>query len=164
MATQTPPLQEAPGAQSPLLLHELGQLAKVPLQTYAPHEGSPAAPAGRSVQVPEAPVRLQPSQAFPHALSQHTPSSQWLLWHCAARVQLAPLASLGTHAPPLHQCVETQPESSAHDVGQVPLLPSHTYGPQLGSPALLAASGVQMPSLPVTSHRSQAPPHALLQQ
>jgi hypothetical protein len=42
--------------------------------------------------------------------------------------------------------------------------PLHTYAPQEGLPVLPEATGLQVPTLPVTLQASQAPPHAVLQQ
>jgi hypothetical protein len=55
----------------------------------------PQVPAGSNVTVPSQ-RRQVPVQAF----SQHTPSTQWPLWHWAAAVHESPLACVGPHTPP----------------------------------------------------------------
>jgi hypothetical protein len=52
-------------------------------------------------------------------------------------------------------------EPLVQDPGQTPLDPSHTYAPQLASPAMF---GEQVPVFPGRLHWSQAPEQALVQQ
>jgi hypothetical protein len=65
-------------------------------------------PAATGLQVPTLPATLQASQEPPHAVLQHTPSTQLPLPHWEAAEHVAPLALGGTHAPasqmlpPLH--------------------------------------------------------------
>jgi hypothetical protein len=72
-----------------------------PPHTYAPHEGLPALPSGKAVQVPTLPGRAQESQAPPQAVLQQTPSTHWPLAHAPVPPQLAPSVSLGEHWPAL---------------------------------------------------------------
>jgi hypothetical protein len=82
-------------------VHEAGQLADDPLQTYGAHAGAPGLPDATGLHVPTLPATLHASHALPHAELQHTPSTHWPLPHWLAPVQVAPLDCLGTHAPPL---------------------------------------------------------------
>jgi hypothetical protein len=43
---------------------------------------------------------LQASQGPAQGVSQQVASTQWLLVHSSARLQLAPLGDVGTQAPP----------------------------------------------------------------
>ena len=54
--------------------------------------------------------------------------------------------------------------SLAQLVGQLAELPSQTYWPHEGVPALPLDLGVQLPRLPVRLQASQASPQAVLQQ
>ena len=56
-------------------------------------------PEATGLHVPTLPSRLQASQAPPHAVLQHTPSTQLPLPHWLAALHTAPLFSFGTHAP-----------------------------------------------------------------
>ena len=70
------------------------------MQTKGLHLGDPRLPAFAGLQVPLAVaprVARQVSQLSLQGLVQHTPSTQWPDWHCAASVQEAPLARRGTH-------------------------------------------------------------------
>ena len=67
---QTLPKQKLPGEQLPLPVHEVGQIAWAPSHTYGVQLGFPAEPAGMVVQVPNEPVTLHASHAWPHALLQ----------------------------------------------------------------------------------------------
>jgi hypothetical protein len=71
------------------------------LQTYGAHEGLPGLPETTGLHVPTLPATLHASHAPPHAVLQHTPSTQLPLPHWLAEVQVTPLACLGTHAPAL---------------------------------------------------------------
>jgi hypothetical protein len=53
--------------------------------------------------VPCDPATLQAWQLPPHALLQQTPSAQTPETQALEALQLLPLASLSTHAPPEHQ-------------------------------------------------------------
>ena len=81
-------------------LQVVGQLEAAPLHTYCPHAGS-AVPAGEFLHVPTLPARVQVSHELPHALLQHTPSTQLPLPHWLVAEHTEPLACLGTHAPAL---------------------------------------------------------------
>ena len=91
--------QKNPSAHCASAVQPAGQAPESPPHTYAPHEGVPAVPGGTGVQLPPLPVRLQASHAPSQAALQHTPSTQWLLPHCSARVQDSPLPTFGTQAP-----------------------------------------------------------------
>ena len=83
------------------MVQDVGQLADEPLHTYGEHEGLPALPEATALHVPTLPVTLQASHAPPHAVLQHTPSTQLPLPHWLVAEHVAPLDILGTHAPAL---------------------------------------------------------------
>jgi hypothetical protein len=66
-----------------------------------PHEGEPVLPDATGLQVPTLPATLQASQEPPHAVLQHTPSTQLPLPHWLEAEHVAPLVCFGTHAPAL---------------------------------------------------------------
>ncbi len=69
------------------------------------------------------------------------------------------------HEPWLQYWPATQPASVVHAVGQLARVPSQTKGAQDGfAPPEPDARTEHVPTLPVTSQRSQPPVHALLQQ
>ena len=53
--------------------------------------------------------------------------------------------------------------SVVQEPGQLAVIPEHTYGEHVGAPAAPAPTMLQVPSAPVTSQRSHAPAHAVLQ-
>ena len=85
-------------------------------------------------QLPSTPLPFLPaehaSQLPAQAVSQQKPSTQWLLEHCEADVQLLPLSWSGWHevSELLQYAEEMQLVSEAHDVAQA--LPEHVYGEQ----------------------------------
>jgi hypothetical protein len=58
-------------------------------------------PAGTVVQVPRLPATLQARQVPVQAVSQHTPSTQWLFTHWLSPPHATPSASWATQLPPL---------------------------------------------------------------
>jgi hypothetical protein len=68
--------------------------------------------------VPTLPATLQASQELPHAVLQHTPSTQLPLPHWLAAEHVAPLVFLGTHAPALQKLPPLHWESVVHAEGQ----------------------------------------------
>lgn len=98
-ATQTPPTHAAVERHCASLVHEVGQLGLVPLQTKRPQLGfMPLVPAETLVQMPRVADRSQRSQPPAHALSQQTPSTQLPEMHWLPAVQLLPWASLATQS------------------------------------------------------------------
>jgi hypothetical protein len=79
--------------------------------------GSPA-PFPTFVQCPSAICSAQLWQAPPQALSQQTPSTHCLDWHCAAAVQAEP-SGFSPHDPPMQLFGETQSLSEAQLVLQL---------------------------------------------
>ncbi len=67
---QTLPAQKFPGEQSPLLVHEVGQIACEPSHTYGVQLGLPADPAATTVHVPRLLATLHASQLEPQAALQ----------------------------------------------------------------------------------------------
>jgi hypothetical protein len=57
-------------------------------------------PDATGLQVPALPATLQASQEPPHAVLQHTPSTQLPLPHWLAALHVPPLVFLGTQTPP----------------------------------------------------------------
>jgi hypothetical protein len=70
------------------------------------------------VQCPSAICSAQLWQAPPQALSQQTPSTHCLDWHCAAAVQADP-SGFSPHDPPMQLFGETQSLSEAQLVLQL---------------------------------------------
>jgi hypothetical protein len=93
-------LQKWPSAHWASEVHLSGQDVAVPSHVYGEQEGVPVLPGGTGEQLPALPGRLQASHAPSQAVLQHTPSTQWLLAHCSARVHVSPAPSLGTQARP----------------------------------------------------------------
>ena len=143
-------------------MHEVGQLARLPVHSIGAHGGAPGLPLGEKVHVPSEPTTSHASQAAPQAVLQHTPSTHWLLEHWLAAVHAPPLARLGTQAVPLQNAAGVHWVSTVQAVGQL-AAPPQRYGVQAGVPGAPAASAWQTPIEPVTLHASQAPPHAELQ-
>jgi hypothetical protein len=81
-----------------LLEQVVGQLAFVPSQVYAPHEGVPCDPTGLSEQVPTLLLAVHVWQAPEHALLQQTPETQFWLVHWSAVEHAAPSPTLGEQA------------------------------------------------------------------
>jgi hypothetical protein len=78
-----------------------GHAELLPLHTNGEHEGLPDAPAVLLAQMPTEPAMLQASHAPPHALLQHTPSTQNPLVHALLPLHAVPLPSFATHVVPL---------------------------------------------------------------
>ncbi len=110
--------------------------------------------------MPTLPGWLQVSHWPEQLLSQHTPSTQLNVAHCAPRVQGPPVGVRGTHAPASQKLVDTQSTSVAHDSGQV-AAPRQTKGAQLGLPCTPERVTTQVPAAVQVSH---GPLHALSQQ
>jgi hypothetical protein len=75
-------------------------------------------PCATGLHVPTLPATLQASQELPHAVLQHTPSTQLPLPHWLAAEHVAPLVFLGTHAPALQKLPLLHWESVVHAEGQ----------------------------------------------
>jgi hypothetical protein len=95
----------------------------------------------------------------PQAELQQTEPTQNPDWHWSTALQAEPFASFAEHVVPWHQSEEMQAESEPQVLGQLAFCPSHTYGEQLGEPALPAPLRLQVPVLHVPHD-----PQAVLQQ
>ena len=100
--TQVPNEQWLPALQSESSRHGDSQL-DIPLQVAAPHSPAGSVPAAYGVQPPTSPGTLHASQVPSHALSQHTPSTQWPDAQSAVVVQDRPLPFAPLHSVP---CVQ----------------------------------------------------------
>jgi hypothetical protein len=91
------------------------------------------------VHFPSEPTTLHALHCSPHALSQHSLSTQKLDWHCAIDVHALPLTTL-PHDPPTHGC-PTQSPSTAQVVAHA--APWHLNGAHV---TVRAAAHVPSPS------------------
>jgi hypothetical protein len=90
-----------PDAHCASAVQLVGHVAAAPLHRYGVHDGLPALPAVAFVHVPSDPATLHASHAFPHALLQQYPSTQFPLVHWPAAVQVLPFAFFATQLVPL---------------------------------------------------------------
>ena len=152
---------------SELWVQLVGQAPVAPPQTYGVQAGVPAAPAGKTKQVPltipPAP-RLQASHAPPvQAVPQHTPSTQKFEAHWLVEVQLLPLGCRGMQAPLWQYAVLAQFASTVQLVGQLWLVPSQTrLLAHAGTPARPATTGAQL--VPLAPQAEHASPQLAVQQ
>lgn len=96
-----------------LLGHAAAEPVQVSATSQAPAEARQIVAAVKKVQVPMLPETLHASQAPPHAVLQHTPSTQLPDVHWALLVQITPLASLGKQLDPEQYSDMLQPTTSA---------------------------------------------------
>ena len=154
------------GAQSAEEVHDVGQDADAPLQTKLEPQ---RVPAGKTVQVPTDPDTLQASQAPPHAVSQHTPSTQLPLAQLLPALQAVPFAlpppppDEVTQAPELQVYPTAQPALDEHDVGHEADEPEQTYAPSVPH-VVDDETSAHEPTKPATLHESHEPLQASLQQ
>jgi hypothetical protein len=163
LETHVPPLQKVPAlhwASDAQAVRQVGP----PLQKLTPHSEEGSVPAGSGRQRPALVGRLQAWQVPSHADSQQVPSTHWPEAHWLAPAQAADWGSLGVQVPALQKAPAAHAASLVHWAGQLPPCPEQTYAPHAGRPALPSGAGVQVPSEPGESHRSQAPVQAVLQQ
>lgn len=145
------------------LVQRMGQSASVPLQTtVVPQAGVPGSFAGAGEQLPAVAERLQRSQLPLHALLQHRPSAQKPEAHCEFAVHALPIMRSGWHWPVSQKKPVAQLRVDEHDVGHVPLTPSHVYEPHWVT-CVASASGVQRPRLPDAEQVSHEPVQLPLQ-
>jgi hypothetical protein len=123
-AEQYVPLQYVPVGQP--LLQRMGQSTSEPLHVTAmPHAGEPGSPDGAGRHAPPWPIRLQRSQLPLHGPSQHTPSAQKPDWHWLDAVHATPCIRSASHRPLSQKRPAAHCRDVVHDVGQLPLTPSH---------------------------------------
>ena len=143
--------------------HADGQEADEPLQTKVPHEGLPELPAATGLHVPSLPARLHASHEAPHVELQQKPSTQLPLVHSEAAEHAPPLGFWLVQTPLKQVLPLAHWLSLVQAAGQDAEEPLHRNGAQVGLPALPAATGLHVPTLPVTLQALQEPPQAVLQ-
>jgi hypothetical protein len=71
---------------------------------------------------------VQARQDPVHAVSQHTPSTQWPDWQAPATAHAKPIGSLGRHVPTSQKCAATQSASEPQGFAHCPAV--QTWGAQ----------------------------------
>jgi hypothetical protein len=112
---------------------------------HAPVRPDDAALTGTGKQMPGETTSLHRWHSPSHAESQHTPSTQWLLWQPLSLVHVWPMPTPHTPMTCVPAVTVTQLEGAVQLSGSAP------------------ATGVHTPSAPATLQRSQVP-HALASQ
>jgi hypothetical protein len=114
-----------------------------------PPFGSPVV----ALQVPTWPTSAHDAHCPVHALSQHTPSTQKPLPHCASALQALAWGSLTTHMPAEHQRPAWQFASVVH-------VPLQAVAPQVyGAHAWVCAAGHEPCPSQVAANVAVAPVH-----
>src|SRR5579883_527981 len=99
----------------------------------APHCPFGSCPSGTEVQVPTWPARSHAMQAPVQARSQHTPSAQWPVVHCASDEQAAPGPTQVTvQAPAPLQVLAQAPALGQSAFGSVPAAANAVAQPLVG--------------------------------
>jgi hypothetical protein len=106
---------------------------------HAPVRPVDAAETGTGRQMPAVPTPSQRWHSPSHAESQHTPSTQWLLWQSVSLAHVWPLATPHTPMTCVPAVTVTQLAGAAQLSGSAP------------------ETGVHTPSAPATLHRSHVP-------
>jgi hypothetical protein len=157
-------MQWRPAAQSTSVVHQVGQVTAVPLQTYGEQLGSPAKPTVAGTQVPGEATELHTSHAWLQGELQHTPSMHRLDLQSVPSLQVAPRGLRETHWPPVQVYPGAHWAAEVHELGQAAEVPVHTKGSHVELPAEPAAMSLQVPSNPGMAQVSHEPPQAVSQQ
>ena len=94
-------MQWRPAAQSTSVVHQVGQVTAVPLQTYGEQLGSPAKPVEAGTHVPGEATELHTSHAWLQGELQQTPSTYRLDLQSVPSWHWAPSGLRETHWPPV---------------------------------------------------------------